>query len=204
MTSPLRTCALVAVAALVVAPSASVAQPAPVPPYPMPPQVEYPAPLSQTTQPSYVPQSVALSGPEVIKDTDEDRGPPPGYTAVWRTRKGLLIGGGITFGVAYSFAILTAAEGADSAEWSESGENESASMWIPIVGPFLQMTQDDQATEDLGLAIVGGAQVVGAVLLYYGLTSKKRVFVRNDLVGNLSVSPMAGNGASGMMVGGRF
>jgi hypothetical protein len=106
--------------------------------------------------------------------------------------------------VSYSLAILTAAEGSDSAEWSESGENESASMWIPIVGPFLQMTQDDQATEDLTLAMVGGAQVVGAVLLYYGLTSKKRVFVRNDLVGNLSVSPMAGNGVSGMAVAGRF
>jgi hypothetical protein len=41
-------------------------------------------------------------------------------------------------------------------------------------------------------------------MLYYGLTTKKRVFVRNDLVGSMMVSPMAGNGTSGLVLSGRF
>src|SRR5262245_9958377 len=67
---------------------------------PPPPSVKpvYQAPLSQTTQSTYVPQSVALSGPEEITNFDEHRPVPDGYTLVHRTRKGLLIGGGVTLG----------------------------------------------------------------------------------------------------------
>ncbi|MBS1124224.1 MAG: hypothetical protein H6Q90_6452, partial [Deltaproteobacteria bacterium] len=36
-------------------------------------QPVYPAPLSQTTQTTYVPQSVALSGPDEIDDFDFSR-----------------------------------------------------------------------------------------------------------------------------------
>ena len=32
----------------------------------------------------------------------------------------------------------------------------------------------------------------------------RRVLVRNDLVGSLAITPMAGNGASGMTLSGRF
>lgn len=172
------------------------------PPYPgQPAQPVYVAPLSQETQPSYVPQSVALSGPEEIDDFDETRPPPPGYTPVLRKRKGLLVGGGVTLGVSYSICALTAAIGQDT---SSNGGNEVAAMWIPVAGPFLQITETESATAKVFLVGLGGAQVAGAVMLYYGLTTQKRVFVRNDLVGTMTITPMAGNGVSGMVLSGRF
>jgi len=162
----------------------------------------YVAPLSQTTQSTYVPQSVALSGPEEIDDL-EGRRAPDGYTPVKRTRKGLLIGGGITLGAAYMYSALFAAMGEDTSSYDSydgsSNRNEFAAMWIPIAGPFIQMANGDSATEKLLLAGLGGAQVTGAILLYYGLTSKKTVYVRNDLLG---VAPMAGH--PGLVVSGRF
>lgn len=173
--------------------------PPPVPPPGLVPM--YPAPLSQQTQPTYVPQSVAMSGPEEITDIEEGRPPPPGYTAVQRTRKGLIIGGGVTFGATYGVSALTAAIGHDI---SDSGRNEVAAMWIPVVGPFIQISRTDSAVANVLLAGIGGAQVAGAVMLYYGLTTKKRVFVRNDLVGNMTVVPLAGNGATGLGLSGRF
>ena len=182
------------------------AQPPPPPGYP-PPQPGYPpppgyvAPLSQQTQPSYVPQSVALSGPERIVDLDDSRPPPPGYTPVLVTRKGPLIGGAVTFGVSYGISVLVAAAGEDT---KGDGENEVAALWIPVAGPFLQIFDTESATAKVFLVGLGGAQLAGAMMLYTGLTTKRRIFVRNDLIGGATIAPMVGNGASGMMLTGRF
>jgi hypothetical protein len=177
------------------------------PPPPNPYQVQpaqppvYIAPLSQETQTTYVPQSVALSGPEEITAFDDTRPPPLGYTAVLRKRKGLVIGGAVTLGAVYGVCALTAAVGEDV---KNGGTNEVAAMWIPVAGPFLQILQTDSASGKVFLLGLGGAQVAGAIMLYYGLTTQKRVFVRNDLVGSMTVTPMAGNGAAGMALSGRF
>lgn len=196
-------------AALISAPGLASAQDvygedeAPPPPAPPPaPEMRpvYQAPLSQTTQSTYVPQSVALSGPDEIDDHDPSRPAPDGYTPVMRTRKGLLIGGGVAFGVSYGISVLTAAIGEDVSD----GENEVASMWVPVAGPFLQIAQTESATAKVFLFGLGAAQVTGAILLYKGLTSKKRVYVRNDLVGSINVMPMVGDGATGAMVLGSF
>ena len=180
-------------------------------PPPPPPTAQVPvytAPLSQTTQTTYVPQSVALSGPDEISDVEEGRQAPMGYTTVYRTRKGALIGGGVTFGVSYGICLLTAAIGEDTRDVNyDTGVREAnpvGAMWIPVAGPFVQMANTDSATARLFLAGLGAAQVTGAVLLYYGMTSKKRVFVRNDLVGNITVTPLAGNGVSGLGLSGSF
>ena len=163
-------------------------------------QPVYVAPLSQTTQTTYVPQSVALSGPEEI-NAEEGRPVPMGYTPIQRTRKGLLIGGGVTLGVSYGYSVLIAALGEDL---SSDGRNEVAAMWIPVVGPFIQMAQTDSAVFRLVLGGFGVAQTTGAILLYYGLTTKKTVYVRNDLVGSMQVTPMVGDGTTGMVLSGRF
>jgi hypothetical protein len=168
---------------------------------PMPLPV-YPAPLTQTTQSTYVPQSVAMSGPEEITDFDFSRPVPLGYTPVARTRKHMLVGGAVTFGVVYGLSAFVAAAGDDAAR--NGGSNELAALWIPVAGPFLEMGQTDSSTGKLFLASVGAAQLAGALMLYYGVTSKEHVLVRNDLVGSLTVAPIAGNGASGMALAGRF
>lgn len=171
-------------------------------PQPMPLPV-YPAPLVQTTQSTFVPQSVAMSGPEEINDFDFSRPVPLGYTPIERTRKHLIVGGGVTFGVVYGLSALVAAAGDDTAR-RDGTSNEVGALWIPVAGPFLQMGQTDSAVGKFFLASVGGAQLAGALMLYYGLTSKEHVLVRNDLVGSLTVAPLAGNGASGMALAGRF
>jgi hypothetical protein len=171
------------------------------PPQPMPLPV-YPAPLSQETQSTFVPQSVALSGPEEITDFDSNRPVPVGYTPVQRARKHLIVGGAVTFGVSYGLSAFVAAIGEDTSR--SSGKNEVAALWIPVAGPFVQVAQTDSATGKFFLVGLGGAQLAGALMLYYGMTTTQRVLVRNDLVGSLTVTPMAGNGASGMMLSGRF
>ena len=175
------------------------------PPPPAPPgQVYtplYTAPLAQQTQTTYVPQSVALSGPEEITDVEEGRAAPMGYTAVERKRKGLIIGGAVTLGAVYGVCAMSAAIGEDT---RGSGTNEVAALWIPVAGPFIQITRTESATAKVFLVGLGGAQLAGALMLYYGLTTTKRVFVRNDLVGNLAVGPMVSNGASGFSLSGNF
>jgi hypothetical protein len=173
------------------------------PPMPQPqPQPVYPAPLVQTTQSTFVPQSVAMSGPEEITDFDFSRPVPVGYTPIQRTRKHLIVGGAVTFGVVYGLSAFVASVGEDDARGERT--NEVAALWIPVAGPFLQMGQTDSATGRFFFASVGAAQLAGALMLYYGLTTKDRVLVRNDLVGSLTVAPLAGNGASGLALSGRF
>jgi hypothetical protein len=162
----------------------------------------YPAPLAQETQSTYVPQSVALSGPEEISEWDSSRPVPMGYTPVERARKHLIVGGAVTFGVSYGISAFTAAIGEDAKR--NGGTNEVGAMWIPVAGPWIQTAQTDSATAKFFLVGLGGAQVAGAIMLYYGLTTTQHVLVRNDLVGSLSVSPMAARGASGMVLSGRF
>jgi hypothetical protein len=160
----------------------------------------YPAPLAQETQSTYVPQSVALSGPEEIRDWDSSRPVPLGYTPVERARKHLIVGGAVTFGVSYGLSAFVAAIGEDA----NRDHNELAALWIPVAGPWIQAGQTDSATGKFFLVGMGGAQVAGAIMLYYGVTTTQRVLVRNDLVGSLTVSPMAARGASGMVLSGRF
>lgn len=171
-------------------------------PAPQSPVPVYVAPLSQTTQTTYVPQSVALSGPEEI-DADDDNGrrAPLGYTPVDRPRHHMMVGGLVTLSVSYGISAMVAAIGQDA---SYDGRNQADAMWIPVAGPFIQMGETDSATARVFLAGLGAAQVTGAVLLYYGLTTTKKVYVRNDLVGSVTLTPTAGNGSSGFALAGTF
>lgn len=172
--------------------------PPPSQPYPQP---LYPAPLTQSTQTTYVPQSVALSGPEEIDDVEDDRRAPMGYTEVHRTRRHLIVAGAVTFGVTYLISAFTASVGQDA---STGGRNELASLYVPVAGPFLEMGHTGNATARFVLASLGAAQLAGAIMLYYGVTSKQRVFLRNDLVGSLSITPLADRNVQGLALSGSF
>ena len=103
-----------------------------------------------------------------------------------------------------AFVGVAALVGSAALMFRGGGENKMASLWIPVVGPFLQMAKEDSATGRVLLFGLGAAQTTGAILLYYGLTTKKRVLVRNDIVGSLMVTPTAGDGTAGMLLSGRF
>jgi hypothetical protein len=223
----LRSLALSCVAAGFVLASSSNAhaQQAPYPPgvqqqqqqpqyYPAPPQTYgaaqpqgqqmYPAPLTQQYQPSYIPQSVALSGPEELTDWNEGEPIPPGYHPVDRTRKGLIIGGSITFASLYGISLFAAAIGHDV---SDDGSNPVSALYVPVVGPFIQMAKTDSATANLFLAVDGLAQTAGLAMFFYGMTVPKTILVRNDLAEakpHVTLAPMIAKGTTGLGVIGTF
>jgi hypothetical protein len=165
---------------------------------------EFVAPLSQPTQPSYVPQSVALSGPKELTDWEEGDPIPQGYHRKTRTRTGLIVGGAITFGTLYLISAFTAAGSSDSTAPGQS--NPDAALWVPGVGPFIQMMSTSSATGNLALAIDGAAQTAGLAMLIYGLTSPKTILIRDDLGDTRPmVLPMRmGQDGYGLGVIGRF
>jgi hypothetical protein len=183
-------------------------QPRYYPPQPPPssavaPNGEYVSPLSQTTQPTYVPQSVALSGPRMIKDWEPGNPIPHGYHAETRVRKGKVISGALVFGIPYLYSSFIAAIGQDVAE-AEGGDNVLGWLFIPVLGPFLEMMETDSSTAHYVLALDGIAQAAGVTLLVTGLVFPKWVLVRNDLASGTLVPMKIGMDGSGLGFVGRF
>jgi len=172
------------------------------PPSAVAPNGEYVAPLEQTTQPTYVPQSVALSGPRVIKDWEDGQPIPYGYHRETRARKGAIIGGALSFGIPYLYSALVASVGSDLA--GSNGRNAVGDLYLPVFGPFAQMTHSDSATLNFVMLLDGIAQSVGAGLFVYGMASPRPVLVRNDLA-MVTVTPMhIGHDGNGVGLVGRF
>jgi len=172
---------------------------APAPPSAVAPNGEYVAPLAQTTQPVYVPQSVALSGPRFLKDWRDGDPIPWGYHREERARKGEIISGSILFGVTYLYSAFVASIGSDVAQ---NGDNKVAALYVPVLGPFIEMAQTDSSTAHFVLALDGLAQGVGAALFFHGLMSPRPLLVRNDLaLVTFTPTPMGKDGAGGMLMG---
>jgi len=166
------------------------------------PNGEYVAPLSQTTQSTYVPQSVAMSGPRFIKDWEPGMPIPQGYHAETRFRKAPVIVGAAVFGGFYLYSSFFAAIGEDTR--SNGEENPLGWLFVPVLGPFLQMMETDSATGKYVLFIDGMAQLTGAALMIGGMMYPKHLLVRNDLA-SMTVVPMkVGMEGSGFGVVGRF
>jgi hypothetical protein len=188
--------------------SGALAQNRPPPPPPPPeeeppasgarqPNGEFIAPLSQPTQPSYVPQSVAMSGPEEIDDWDGKRAIPAGYHPETRKRKGLIISGAIMFGASY---LISAFAGSIAADTSHDG---APLLFLPVLGPFLQTSNWSSSTGRFFLVVDGGCQAAGFAMLLSGLMLEKTVLVRNDLGATL-VPIRTREGGSGLALFARF
>jgi hypothetical protein len=184
-----------------VVPRSAAADEPPMPPQPPPgelgPPPGYAPPPYQPAAPRY---STMPSGPEEINEFDERRPVPYGYTRVERKRKGLIIGGAVSLGVTYGVSMFAAAVGEDLEE-SGATHTDVSALWIPVAGPFLQLRETTSSVGKFWVIHLGLAQLAGALMLGYGLTSPKVLLVRND---QLSIAPMIGEGTSGMTVAGRF
>ena len=187
-------------------PPPPVQPPGEAPPYQGPPPVYAPGPYAPGPYAPgpYAPQpyTPAPKGPKRITQFDPNAPAPEGYTKVSQKRKGLIIGGAVTFGVTYGISLFVAAINEDVRS-SDSSAEDLSSLAIPVAGPFLQLAKTDASIGRLSLIQLGLAQTLGAAMLIYGLTNPKTVLLRNDLV-TMSVSPMIGNGASGLMAVGSF
>lgn len=168
------------------------------------PNGEYVAPLSQTTQPTYVPQSVALSGPRFIKDWEPGQPVPYGYHEEERVRKGLVISGAVVGGVLYIISTMIASLGADIAS-SNGGDNKTAWLYLPVLGPFLEMSETGGSSSANEFLVLDGlAQAAGVTMLIAGIMYPKHLLVRNDLA-TVGVLPMKiGMEGEGLGLVGRF
>ena len=169
------------------------------------PNGEYVAPLQQQTQQIYIPQSVALSGPRIIRDYEDGEPIPPGYHADTRVRSGLVVGGAVTFGVMYLLTVLVGAAINDASERPYGTKGDRGDfLFVPVAGPFLQMTKTDTSSGNTILVIDGVAQAAGATMLIVGITSPRTVLVRNDLA-EIRIAPMkVGERGSGLGLVGTF
>jgi len=160
----------------------------------------YPAPLYQRTQRTYVPQSVALSGPPMVTDYRDGEPVPDGYHAEVRARRGLIAAGSVVFGSLYLLSAYAAALSADS-----HSESSMGALFIPCIGPFAAMVGNTSSTGNLTLVVDGLGQIAGVSMLIGGLLSPKTVLVRNDLGLTIRPAPIvAGRAGTGLGVVGTF
>jgi hypothetical protein len=128
--------------------------------------------------------------PRVEIDSWEPGDPiPPGYHPDLRARKELIVAGAVILGVFYHLSVLGAllANVRFCLNFSSVGcggasaqDVKAAALYVPVAGPFLQMTQTTEATGNVLNVIDGVAQSAGLAALIIGLASPQRVLIRND------------------------
>jgi len=209
MGSPSFASGIALLGALAVAsPAAAQAPPAPPPPPPVyqqpgyyPPPQAYPPPPAYAPgypPPGYAPAygypPLGYAAPRPMP-MDPDN-PPDGYHTESRMRTGLVVGGGVLFGVPYLLSAATAAGGLSD------HNDELVPLFIPVVGPFVTLSTahvfvgTDNDLEQvgrifgaMGLIIDGIMQVAGFSLVVVGLSVQKRVVVRDRGVPEVALGP---------------
>jgi hypothetical protein len=135
----------------------------------------------------------------------------PGYKLQRYVPRGYIIGGSITFGVAYGLGFI-------SATTSQDKDFQAHWLFLPVLGPFIGMTtQHDTCPRNMVpshcgrdtttlvvLAILGGMQTLGAGLFTYGLTHPRRRLVRIEYPNFVLAPGAVGLGGYGLAATGIF
>lgn len=169
------------------------------PGYPPPgyPPPGYPPPGYQPGYyPYYYPPPNAAPPPRERRYVEGQR-IPPGYTVEERVRRGPIIAGSIVFGVPYVLGLLAAS--------ADDFPNQSGWLAVPVVGPWVTLVSreetctngyDDDSdyynydcTDGVQTLLVLDAlmQTTGAALFIWGVSSTKKVLVRDDVA--LTLTP---------------
>jgi hypothetical protein len=107
----------------------------------------------------------------------------------------------------FALPYLASAASAASAYGTDDGTSSSrAALWIPAVGPFIQMGSAGSAGAGVLLALDGLAQVGGLTMLVYGLASPPVFFAPSDdrSTPRISLVPLRASRASGAALFGIF
>ena len=193
------------------------APPQPAPPQPAPPQPApaqpppgYGAPPGQSPAPAYAQPGYGappaygypVMGPEYLP-VREGEAPPPGYHHDTKIRKGLVIGGAVSFGTLYLISALSAALTLDVCSHCDG----AAGLFVPGVGPFITagIERVDSASVNVLLILDGLGQSAGIAMLVAGLAATEEVWVRNDF-GSIewTLAPDAASDRAGLQLLGRF
>jgi hypothetical protein len=131
---------------------------------------------------------------------------PDGYVKEERIRKGLVIGGAVTFGTLWLVSIVTAALLQGSAGGGELTKEEITPLYFPIAGPFIAagtMRNGSDSDDNIGtvfLVLDGALQTGMFAMMLGGIFSTKTVLVRSPL----AVTPSVGPGHAGLVLDGTF
>ena len=138
--------------------------------------------------------------------------PPPAYVLpgpqpmVHTVRKGLVVGGSITFGVSWGLAVVVSAAIADAQDCSDCGK-VSKVLWIPVAGPVIADAVDNSSAsqEHFFLGAWALTQAAGIAMFIVGIVGHdvpayeaKAEPVRLHLV------PTVGRNRTGLALAGNF
>ncbi len=128
----------------------------------------------------------ALAGPRIIKAWAEGDAIPAGYHKESRVRVGLVAAGAATLGAVYLLTSLIGAisidtRGSYSASYSSSVPGPSTALFIPVVGPLVELGNMPSAVGAFMLIQDFLLQTAGAVMLLVGVMKPKVVLVRDAL-----------------------
>src|ERR1700690_4450790 len=196
-----------------VAPGQAIPAHAP-PPLPAPPLAAQPGPTQPAPVRSLHPQEPSAGeefepppsgAPPTITDWRNGEPMPRGDHPVQRPRTGAIVAGAVTFGSLYLISLLVAAGSTDTANQLQQSNPESG-LYVPVVGPFIAMTQTSSTAGNMALLIDGLGQATGAVLFVWGLTSPQTLLIRNDYARpRLMPRPMVfGKSGCGLGLAGSF
>jgi hypothetical protein len=176
-------------------------------PYPYPPYPPYPPPYAQPgQQPNGWYGNPALPAQGIPPETlpfNENEPIPPGYKVEEHMRRGLVIAGGVVFGVFY---VGSAMIGAQSISYDEA---PYGAMFVPVLGPFIVGAAGDfgdsstsgnfvSAVATGSFVLMGLGQAAGAAMLLSGIFAKKKVLVRQDVAHVMRPDVFIGPGSIGM------
>ncbi len=176
-------------------------------PTPPPPPGHAAAPYAEGA-PAYAPPPQGIKGPRVITDWSDGDPVPPGYYPYTRVRTGLVIGGAALFGTAYLESTLSAALLADFSSFPGSTRTSVGALFVPGVGPFIEIGQSVGTTLSLCFALDGLAQLGGMTMFVVGLAVPKTVLVHDEYGSSpriqFSFAPIVAPGRQGLGLVGTF
>jgi len=135
-----------------------------------PPPGAYPPP--PYPPPGYAPPAYPYTAPVPYQYPPQPSGPPP---MVHRPRRGLLVGGLVTFGVTWGLALLVSASAqgdnsSGSSCYSESCKATSRYFWIPVAGPIAAESAAPGGGVNMTFAALWSlAEAAGVVMTIFGI-----------------------------------
>jgi hypothetical protein len=124
---------------------------------------------------------------------------PRGYHLEERRTALLPVLGGVLFAASYGLCSAFAGSGLENAEYG----------YIPFAGPFIAMAVVESPyrgdTTVAAFVVTGIGELVGAVILVYGLYNTESWLVQDKKTARFGVSPLVlGKTGGGLSVGGSF
>jgi hypothetical protein len=174
----------------------------PPPPPPPPPPVVYAQPPASAPQyGAGYPQSAPYLDRQELRHWHDGDPIPPGYHSEEKARDGLVVAGGLVFGIPWGITVLVAASSRNSPDQV---------LYAPILGPCLRIRDNNPASNDADivgdvfLAMDCLVQAAGAAMIIIGATTTKTVLVRNVASMPLVVPMRFGNDGYGLGVVSQF